>query len=209
MERVALNKTSLQKLNRDLQTYRQFLPTLDLKRRQLLLEQRKTRQQLQQQDNKLEQSLQRYGDELGILAISRIALHELVSITRFDTPEKNIVGVVLPEPGAVHFRVENYDVDGSPVWLEGAIAAARELITIKLHRQVLQRRSNLIDHAVQKTTQRLNLFDKVLIPQTSEQIRRIKLFLADEETASVVRAKLAKRKLLTRDEQETERKGAI
>jgi V/A-type H+-transporting ATPase subunit D len=87
-----------------------------------------------------------------------------------------------------------YSLLARPHWVDTLVVALKELLKLRIKTQVQQRRLDILDAAVKKITQRVNLFDKVLIPRTRENIRRIRISLSDTERAAVVNAKIAKRK---------------
>lgn len=194
MSRVALNKASLQKEQRKLETYRRFLPSLDLKRRQLIAEREKARRLCRDIEDDLDRLRRQVGDSLPMLADRTIDLDGLVTVTGVDLTEQNMVGTRLPVLRNVRTRTHLYGFLTRPHWVDRLVALLERGLTLKVTLGIQRQRVALLEDAVRKITQRVNLFDKVLIPRAQENIRAIKLFLADTERAAVVRAKISKSK---------------
>ncbi|KRT54820.1 V-type ATP synthase subunit D [endosymbiont of Ridgeia piscesae] len=194
MARLALNKSSLTRQNQLLKGYREFLPALDMKRRQLLAEQARARAELAQEQARLAEIHPWIAEQLPMLANQGIALDGLVQVERVELAQENVMGVRLPLLQAVEFRVKPYSFLSRPHWVEPLVDKLKQALELRIRMQLAQRRLQLLADAVRTITQRVNLFDKVLIPRTHQHIRQIRIYLADEERAAVVRAKLAKRK---------------
>lgn len=194
MAKKALNKSVLHKETKQLKTFKKFLPSLDLKRRQLLVEQKKCLAQeasLTSQLLKLEKQVEA---ELPMLSCGFVKLDDLVSVDRVQVEQENLVGVELPVLNKVDVKIKEYSLLGKPHWVDFMVQCLQQAITLNMELKILQQRNELLDVAVKKITQRVNLFDKVLIPRSEQHIRKIKIVLSDAERAGVVRAKIAKSK---------------
>ncbi|RDH82175.1 MAG: V-type ATP synthase subunit D [endosymbiont of Escarpia spicata] len=194
MARFALNKSSLTRQNQLLKGYRDFLPSLDMKRRQLLAEQAKARAMRSSEQSQLDAVSPWINEQLPMLAYQAISLEGLVSIAGVSLGEENVMGVRLPLLENVEFQLADYPLLARPHWVDPLVEKLKQALEMRLRMQVAEQRLKLLEAEVRTITQRVNLFDKVLIPRTREQIRKIRIYLADEERAGVVRAKLAKRK---------------
>ncbi len=194
MARLALNKSTLTKLAARLKSYRQFLPSLDLKRRQLMQERAKARLALMATDQKIAEIEPDVRKNLPMLADKRTDLLDLARVTKAEWSEENVVGTRLPVLGEVEVEVRDYSFLAKPHWVDRLAKLLADNLRLQLQRQVERKRLDLLEQAVRTMTQRVNLFEKVLIPRTQANIRRIRLFLGDAERAAVVRAKLAKKK---------------
>lgn len=194
MVRLALNKSTLTKLASQLKTYRQFLPSLDLKRRQLMKERAKARAALAATERKIAEIEPDVRKNLPMLADKRTDLLDLARVTRAEWGEENVVGTRLPVLGAVDVEIRPYSFLAKPHWVDRLAKLLAENLRLQLRRQVERKRLDLLERAVRTMTQRVNLFEKVLIPRTQSDIRRIRLYLGDAERAAVVRAKIAKKK---------------
>ena len=195
MSRLALNKSSLSRQSKQLKSYREYLPALDLKRRQLIMEHNKARHTLVE----LERCLAEFGpsvaETLPMLANERVDLCGLARVTGVETEQENVMGTWLPKVADVHIEVRDYALLGKPHWVDRTVVYLREALHLRVEIEIARRREALLARAVRTITQRVNLFDKVLIPRAQANIKKIRIYLSDAERAAVVTAKIAKRKL--------------
>jgi V/A-type H+-transporting ATPase subunit D len=175
-----------------LAAFERFLPSVDLKRRQLIAERNKATRKLAERREQLQTVLDRAAEELPMLDGAALNLKNLVAVSGCDVVEENQMGVHLPVLREVRCEQRPYALLASPPWLDHLVEFLIDAMELELHCSVDAERLRLLEEAVRKSTQRFNLFDKVLIPRTRANIRRIRLFLADQATAAVVRAKIAK-----------------
>lgn len=194
MAQVSLNKSSLSKEQTNLKNYRHFLPSLDLKRRKLLAEKNKAQKELTELNAKKAHLENYLAKTFPMLAISEVNLNDIVQIKDMVVDTENIVGVKLPRITQINFTIKEYVLFNSPFWIDHLLQELKALLEIKSQLHIAEQRIQLLDKAVQVVTQRNNLFEKVLIPRTKETIRTIQIFLADNERASIVRSKIAKKK---------------
>jgi V/A-type H+-transporting ATPase subunit D len=194
MARLALNKASLTRQNRQLSTYQEFLPSLDMKRQALLAEQATARQELRAQRAKLKAVSPQVAEKLPMLSDERIDLRRLVRIARVVLGDENLMGVRLPVLESLDLEVPDYALLGKPHWVDPLVAYLKKALELRLQIKIAERRLEVLDDAVRTITQRVNLFEKVLIPRARSNIKRIRIHLSDQERAAVVRAKLAKSK---------------
>jgi len=194
MPRLSLSKSSLSRETRQLKSYRRFLPSLDMKRRQLIVEREKTLREMEQIQQAIDSLQQQIGRDIPMLANQDIAVEGLLRVDEVELDEENVMGTRLPLLQQVKFNQHHYALLGRPHWVDRMLERMREMLQLQLQLQVIEHRRHLLHQAVQKITQRVNLFDKVLIPRTEQNISRIRIYLADSERAGVVRAKIAKRK---------------
>lgn len=192
MARLSLNKASLHKESAKLKRYRQYLPSLDLKRRQLLAERAKGLTRLNDTERQIEQCRQQVGDTLPMLSCRDIDLNDLVKVSSVEIGEENIVGIHVPVLKRVEIATKTYSPYLKPHWVDVLVGQLKLMLELKLRQQVDKRRLTILDAAVKKVTQKVNLFDKVLIPKTERNIRKIRIYLSDAERADVVRAKMTK-----------------
>jgi V/A-type H+-transporting ATPase subunit D len=194
MARMQLNKAALHRQQAQLRSYRRFLPSLDLKRRQLLQELRRERAALAAAEADLTAVSDRAAERLPMLANPNVDLAGLVRVSDVELGEENRLGTVLPTLVDVQAQVRPYGLLAKPHWVDALAeelqAAARRTLEIRLH----VARAERLAAALKIVTQRVNLFEKVLIPRTEAHIRRIRVQLSDAERAAVVRAKIAKTK---------------
>jgi V/A-type H+-transporting ATPase subunit D len=192
MARLPLNQTSLHSQSKRLAGYERFLPSVDLKRRQLIAERNKATRTLAERRGQLQVVVDRVVEELPMLAGGPADLDHLVKVAGCEFGEENLMGVVLPTLGNVRFDIGSYSLLVRPPWVDRLVDFLIDALELELKCRVDAERLRILEEAVRKSTQRFNLFDKVLIPRTRANIRQIRLFLADQSTAAVVRAKIAK-----------------
>ncbi len=196
MARLQLSKSSLSKQTASLKTYKQFLPSLDLKRQELMAQRARAVQILAQTREEIQRQMQAIAEELPMLSNDKVDLRDLVTIKGIDLGQESIMGAHLPVLTDVQVEIRSYSFLAKPHWVDRVAKRLKEMLILRLRVQVEERRVELLDAAVRIITQRVNLFDKVLIPRTQENIRRIKIHLSDAERVGVINAKLAKNKRL-------------
>ena len=195
--RLSLNKTALKQQRDQLGTYRRFLPSLDLKRQQLLGAWKEARLELeavQERQAKLRQSLDRLLPLLGSSTLPTHDLASLIQVRNVVLGEENVVGARVPVLKEIAFERAEYSTLTLPFWVDLLVESLEQEATIRVELQVHEERVERLGAAARKITQRVNLFEKVLIPTAVENIRKIRIALSDEERSAVVRSKLAKRK---------------
>jgi len=199
MGKIKHTKNELKSQREALSRYQRFLPTLELKKSQLVTEIRRIGQEIETLENALRQT----GDELrrwvDVLA-EDFDLQPLLKVREVMTGEGNIAGIDICIFREVHFEDVEYDLYTTPLWVDRALIVLREQIARRIHIQVLQEQAEILRQELRVTIQRINLFEKVKIPETRENIRIIQIFLGDAMTAEVVRGKIAKAKIQSRKE---------
>lgn len=198
MPKLSYSKTALTKEAEALKRYRQFLPSLDLKRQQLLAERNKAASRLQELERSVAENRTQVAANLPMLADRLVDLNGLVQVKNVTFGEENLVGVRLPQLQHLQVEIAPYSLLAKPHWVDVAVQQLRAAMELQIQRQIHVRRLEVLEAAVKKVTQRVNLFEKVLIPRSEENIRKIRLFLSDNERAGVIRAKLTKQKRLNK-----------
>lgn len=192
MARLSLNKAALHKESGKLKRYKQYLPSLELKRQKLVAERAKGWVELEKTQQKIRQTQQTVAQSLPMLAYRDIDLHALVTVAGVELDYENIVGINLPVLKRVQVQRKPYSPYLKPHWVDNVVVQLEVMLELQTHHRVQQQRLRLLTAAVKKVTQKVNLFDKVLIPKTQGNIRKISIFLSDAERADVVRAKITK-----------------
>ncbi len=192
---LALNKTTLKRERDQAKLYRRFLPSLELKRQQLQTAWRHSRDELAG----IEADVRRVSEELHVLypliggsTIDVAEMKSWVRIAELQLETENIVGTAVPKLARLRLEVDAYSRWGMPFWVDSLVTALRQMVGLRVRVDVAKQRTEVLGAALRRVTQRVNLFDKVLIPQAEEHIRRIVIFLSDQERAAVVRSKIAK-----------------
>ena len=194
MAQLQLNKSSLAREQLNLASYERFLPSLDLKRQQLMGERAKARAELRRRDLAVSDLIAQVGRDVPMLANQTVKLDGLVHLRSYHVTTENVVGSKLPALGSVDVEVYPYSDFAKPHWVDQVVRLLRDMIEARLRLSIARQRLEIIEKAVDTVTQRVNLFEKVLIPNARKNIKRIRLYLSDEEMQAVVRSKISKRK---------------
>ena len=189
---LALNKSTLKQQRDQLAMYRRFLPSLDLKRQQLIADSQRAKLALAATEREIDELLASQDGLFSLLGASEQNLTGLVRIESVAITEENRLGVRLPVLGPMAFHITEYSMLAKPFWVDFLVELLQAMATLHRRREVETVRLNRLQDAVRRITQRVNLFEKVLIPQAEEDIQRIRIYLADTERAAVVRSKIAK-----------------
>ena len=129
---------------------------------------------------------------VGLVATDESLLAGLVSVKSVKTGVSNIAGVAIPTFESIDVDVKQVDPWSTPAWVDDAVKATTDILSLQCERAVFEEQRRLVTIELQTTSQRVNLFEKVKIPQCKEAIRVIKIALGDEQTAAVTRGKIAK-----------------
>jgi V/A-type H+-transporting ATPase subunit D len=193
MSRIKHTKTELKAQKDALRQFERFLPMLQLKKQQLQMEIQSIAGAIALQESeeaRVRSDLQRWvklldddGDVGAAVRLQSIVLDE-----------GNIAGVAIPVLREALIERRDYDLWATPAWLDEAAAAVESLIRHRVARETLEEQRRCISEELRVTAQRVNLFEKIKIPECRENIRVIRIFLGDEQTAAVARAKIAKRR---------------
>lgn len=194
MAKLSLSKTSMLREARELKSYERFLPSLDLKRKQLISERAKARESRSRIQSEITAVQQSVGEDLPMLANYEIDLRGVVKLKQVHFVTENIMGARLPLLESVELEVARYGYLAKPHWVDVVVRRLSRSLKLHVELEIAKRRENLLDEAVRKATQRVNLVEKVLIPRSRAHIKKIRIYLSDEERAAVVRSKIAKRK---------------
>ncbi len=194
MAKLQLSKSALAEQKKHLKTYQRFLPSLDLKRQQVMAERAKAKQALAATRREIERFQKEAGEKLPMLAISEVDLTDLAKLTKINLGTENVVDTRLPKLESIEVEVRPYALMGRPQWVDRTAEILHDMLELRIRVQVEERRLELLEQAVKTVTQRVNLFDKVLIPTAQQNIKRIQIYLSDLQTAGVARSKLAKKK---------------
>lgn len=187
--RFQYNKIALQSLNKQLNIRLRTLPTLKSKEATLRFEVERARKKIRKLDEKLKHQMDAQTKNPGIWAEF---MPELVSLGEVKIATRTIAGLKTPELKELNFRVENFSLFSKPQWFPEGISILRELVSLVLERDFFIRKMDLLNRARRKTTQKVNLYEKVQIPAFEEAILKIKRFLEDEENLSKSAQKILK-----------------
>ena len=194
MKKVKLTKTELKKLKDDLKRYDRYLPTLQIKKQLLQMETSRVRSEIRHIDDDLrhhETSMDGWVELLG----EDVDLTGLLEVEEIISRPDNIAGVELPVFVELPVRIRPYDLLSTPLWLDRALAQLVKIMNLQAKKLICQEQYRLLELELRLTAQRVNLFEKVKIPQTLEQVRAITIYLADQQAAAVGWARIAKKKI--------------
>jgi V/A-type H+/Na+-transporting ATPase subunit D len=194
MAAIALSKSSLQQQRNQLRLFQRFLPSLELKRQQLAAEYKQAMQTLAEAEQGADEASHSLIVLLPILGSSSMKLSGLVRARRIDVAEEDVLGLRLPTLRGVEFNVADYSLLATPFWIDSLVTCLKEVVTDRIRLQVYRERVARMQAAVRRITQRVNLFEKVLIPNAKRNIAHLQIFLSDIERAAVVTSKIAKAK---------------
>ncbi len=199
MAKIKLTKNELKKKKDSLKMYLRYLPTLQLKKQQLQMEIRGVEARLlqlgQEKDNLERQSeswIAVFSEETSARSADG---SPLLALSEVRTSTGNIAGVVIPLFDGVEFRLSDFDTFLTPLWVDRALEWMKRVLSMDAEMAIIARQRDLLADELRLTTQRVNLFEKVKIPETRADIKRIGIYLGDQQTAQVVRGKISKKKV--------------
>ena len=198
---IKLTKNELKKQKDNLKQFQRYLPTLQLKKQQLQSVIMGIRQELERKEAERIQMIGDLDEWVAVFAENEIfdedkRLDHLVQPDKVIVKEENIAGVKIPAFEELTFKDINYDVDDYPLWVDTAAFKLREIARLDALVSTLKKQTELLEAELRTTSQRVNLFEKVKIPEAKENIRVIQVYLGDQQTAAVVRGKISKKKLV-------------
>ena len=193
MGKVKNTKTELKAQRDALKRYRRYLPTLQLKKQQLQMEIRTVEQRVAEKKAEEEAARGALADWVKLYSEPLDYLSWL-SVESIEVEPGNIAGVTVRALKEIRFNRTAPDLWATPDWLDEGMATLETLFRLRIERRLLEEQLRLLAEELRTTSQRVNLFEKVKIPECAENIRRIRIFLGDENTSAVVRSKIAKGK---------------
>jgi len=194
---MAKIKLSMQELKRQrsvLKRYQRFLPTLVLKKLQLQIEVNRARVTLEQRSREETERTEAFQSWIAVLGDDP-GTGEILRVDEVVVRQGNVAGVDVPLFEGARFRESRYDLYTTPLWVDRALEALRPLLTLRAEIMVLAEQIEALERELRTTIQRVNLFEKVKIPEALGNIRTIQVFLGDQQAAAVARGKIAKRKI--------------
>ena len=198
---VKLTKNEQKQQKDHLKQYQRYLPTLQLKKQQLQMVIRQIEAEVAEMRQKQEQLVLAMQVWIAVfhenmVFSDELDLENLIKIDRIERSVGNIAGVSIPVFKELSFMPISYDLDDYPLWVDQALQSLRDVSRFDALVATLEQQVKLLNRELRTTSQRVNLFEKVKIPEAKENIRRIGIYLGDQQTAAVVRGKIAKKKLV-------------
>ncbi|MBR2227358.1 MAG: V-type ATP synthase subunit D [Bacteroidales bacterium] len=195
------NKTSLNDLGKQLKVRQKALPTLQNKESALRLEVRKAKDESDRLIADLEAALAKYD---YLAALWNEFDPGLVAITDVDLHTVKVAGVKTPGLGEIHYEIRPFNAFVKPAWYADGVAILKELSRLGIESEVYQEKARILDYQRKKTTQKVNLYEKVQIPGYQEAIRKIKRYMEDEENLSKASQKIVKQRHAAEEEEASE-----
>ena len=197
---VKLTKNELKLQKDNLKQFERYLPTLQLKKQQLQSVISKVTEELEFTEHERQNMIGDLDDWVAVFAENRMfeAKQNILNLVQPDKvicDSDNIAGVVIPVFRELSFKDIEYNVADYPLWVDTAVYKLREIARLDAIVSTLRKQEALLEKELRSTAQRVNLFEKVKIPEAKENIRIIGIYLGDQQTAAVVRGKIAKKKL--------------
>lgn len=195
MAKIKLTKNE-QKVQKDaLKMYQRYLPTLTLKKQQLQTEIRTIDAKAKEVRAKRKQLEKEFDEWISVFGEADAFKPGMVTVKNIKKGVGNIAGVVIPVYEGADFSRGDYDLYETPLWIDMAADRMEKALSLDLEAEVLDEQVRLLSQELRTTTQRVNLFEKVKIPETKANIKKISVYLGDEQVAAVVRSKISKKKL--------------
>lgn len=191
MSKIKHTKNELKTQRDSLRRFQRYLPTLQLKKQQLQVEMRQLETRLEKKREE-DAAARRELAEWVRLFSEPFDFAAYLELEKVETGEGNIAGVLIPVLEKLVFRKAVPDLFATPPWVDDGLAALEKLLRLREEIRVLAEQHRLLGEELRTTTQRVNLFEKVKIPECRENIRVIRIFLGDQQTADVARGKIAK-----------------
>ena len=192
MAKIKLTKTELKAQTDALKRFQRFLPMLQLKKQQLQGEIAGIAQKAEEtsaRERAIRSGLDRW---VGLFATDESLIAGLVKVKEVRTGSANVAGVTIPTFESIDTDVKEVDAWSTPAWVDNAVETTTQVLSLQCERAIYEEQKRLVETELQLTSQRVNLFEKVKIPECKEAIRRIKIAIGDEQTAAVSRGKIAK-----------------
>lgn len=204
MAKIKLTKNELKVQKDSLKMFKRYLPTLMLKKQQLQTEIRTIdakAKEVRQARVELEKEFDAW---IAVFGEQEAFTKDMVTVKNIKKGTGNIAGVTIPIYEGADFSRGDYDLYETSLWVDMAADRMEKALSLDLEAEVLDEQVRLLSQELRTTTQRVNLFEKVKIPEAKANIKKISVYLGDEQTAAVVRSKISKKKLQAKIDEEQE-----
>ena len=200
MAKIKLTKNELKVQKDALKMYRRYLPTLTLKKQQLQAEIRTIEAKAESVRKSRENLEKGFSSWIAVFSETEAFPDGIITVSNIRKGYGNIAGVTIPTFEGADFSRGDYDLYKTPLWVDIAANHMEKAMSLDLEAEVLDEQVRLLRQELHATTQRVNLFEKVKIPETEENIKKISIYMADQQVSAVVRSKISKRKIASRSE---------
>ena len=201
MAKIKLTKNELKVQKDTLKMYRRYLPTLTLKKQQLQAEIRTIEAKAQAVRREKVNLENGFRDWIAVFSEKDAFPDGIISVSNIRKGRGNIAGIDIPTFDGADFSRGDYDLYFTPLWVDIAANHMEKAMLLDLEAEVLDEQVRLLQKELLATSQRVNLFEKVKIPETENNIKKISIYLSDQQVSAVVRSKISKRKIALRNEE--------
>ena len=199
MAKIKLTKNELKVQKDALKMYQRYLPTLMLKKQQLQAEIRSIEAKAKAVRAEKEHLEQGFNDWIAVFSEKNAFPEKVITVENIKKGTGNIAGVDIPVFMGADFYRNDYDLYATPLWVDIASNHMEKAILLDLEAEVLDQQVYLLGKELLATSQRVNLFEKIKIPETKANIKKISIYMADQQVSAVVRSKISKRKIAQRN----------
>ena len=199
MAKIKLTKNELKVQKDALKMYRRYLPTLTLKKQQLQSEIRTIEAKAKAVRKEREDLEFGFREWIAVFSEMDAFPKGIITVSNIRKGKGNIAGVDIPTFEGADFKRGDYDLYETPLWVDIAANHMEKAMSLDLEAEVLDEQVRLLKIELLATSQRVNLFEKVKIPETEENIKKISIYMADQQVSAVVRSKISKRKIALRN----------
>ena len=204
MAKIKLTKNELKVQKDSLKMFKRYLPTLMLKKQQLQTEIRTIDAKAKEVRQARVEFEKEFDAWIAVFGEQEAFTKDMVTVKNIKKGTGNIAGVTIPIYEGADFSRGDYDLYETPLWVDMAADRMEKALSLDLEAEVLDEQVRLLSQELRTTTQRVNLFEKVKIPEAKANIKKISVYLGDEQTAAVVRSKISKKKLQAKIDEEQE-----
>ena len=202
MAKIKLTKSELKKQRDALKQFNRYLPTLQLKKQQLQMKILEVRKVLEQKLAALYEKDNTVKKWAGLLADSELDLKPWITPKDILLDSTNIAGADVPVYRDVTFETAEYDFYAAPVWVDRGLEELRQVVKLITEVEIIKKQIQILEKELRTTSQRVNLFEKIKIPECKDNIRKIRIYLGDQQANAVGVSKVAKKKVDTKAEEE-------
>ncbi len=205
MAKIKLTKNELKVQKDALKMYQRYLPTLTLKKQQLQAEIRTIEAKAKAVREEKENLEKGFKDWIAVFSEKEVFPDGIITVSNIRKGKGNIAGVAIPTYEGADFSRGDYDLYETPLWVDIAANHMERAMSLDLEAEVLDEQVRLLGAELLATSQRVNLFEKVKIPETKQNIKKISIYMADQQVSAVVRSKISKRKIAQRNAEASEK----
>jgi len=195
MGKIKFTKGELKKQRDALKRFERYLPILQLKKQQMQLEIQRVHERLNLKNQALDSLKNKISEWANLLEEPGDYISGWIKPKNVVISSFNIAGVDIPVFEKTEFEDPEYDLFLTPLWVDTAIVELKKFVTFLEEKNILNKQLRILSEELRITNQRVNLFEKVKIPESSENIRRIRIYLGDQQAGAVGRSKMAKNKI--------------